>query len=82
MVLLSESEFVSERFAPFLLVRLVDVELFCSPDKVILGKNSLLDIFLLCLADSKLCLSAFNLNYSLELFQYKILDCLAREDLY
>ena len=59
---------MSERFAPFLLVRFVDVELLCSPDKVILGKNSLLDIFLLCLADSKLCLSACNFKLFFKAF--------------
>ena len=60
-VLLSESKFVSASVSPFLFVRLVDVELFWSPDKVMLGRNSLLDMFLVCLADSNFFLSAFNL---------------------
>ena len=52
-VLFSESELVSASLAPFWFVRLVDVEELWFPDTVMLGKNSLLEIFLLCLADSK-----------------------------
>ena len=51
--LLSESELVSVKLDPFWLVLLVDVVLLWFPEIDILGKNSLLEIFLLCLADSK-----------------------------
>ena len=58
--LLSLSELESAKFVPLWLVRFVEVVLVWSPESVILGKNSLLEIFLLCFADSKFFLSAFN----------------------
>ena len=60
IVLLSESKFESTKLVPLLLTWLVEVVLVWSPEMVILGKNSLLEIFLLCLADSKFYLSALS----------------------
>ena len=57
---LSESELESAKLAPFWSVWLVDEVLVWSPERVMLGKNSLLEMFLFCLADSKFFLSAFN----------------------